>query len=73
VIAALKPVYTAVNVEAAADALDTFELTYGDRYPGIVAVWRAGWERFIRACQVLCVREDPWYLVASNGIREEAG
>jgi putative transposase len=47
VIAALKPVYTAVNVEAAADALDTFELTYGDRYPGIVAVWRAAWERFI--------------------------
>jgi putative transposase len=47
VIAALKPVYTAISVEAAADAMDTFELTYGDRYPGIVAVWRSAWERFI--------------------------
>jgi predicted acyl esterase len=27
--------------------LERFELTYGDRYPGIVAVWRAAWERFI--------------------------
>ena len=47
VSAALRPIYTAVNVEAAADALDTFELEHGDRYPGIVALWRGAWERFI--------------------------
>ena len=46
VAAALKPVYTAPTVDAAADALDTFELEYGDRYPGIVRVWRDAWERF---------------------------
>jgi transposase-like protein len=47
IAAALRPIYTAVSVEAAADAMDTFELEYGDRYPGIVAVWRSAWERFI--------------------------
>ncbi|MGH9306131.1 MAG: transposase [Acidimicrobiales bacterium] len=44
---ALKPVYTAPSVEAAAEAMDNFELEYGERYPGIVAVWRSAWERFI--------------------------
>jgi putative transposase len=44
---ALRPIYTAASVEAAADALDTFELEHGDRYPGIVALWRSSWERFI--------------------------
>lgn len=44
---ALRPIYTAVNVEAAGDALDTFELEHGDRYPAIVALWRNSWERFI--------------------------
>lgn len=43
---ALRPIYTAVNAEAAADALDEFELTWGDRYPGIVRLWRDAWERF---------------------------
>lgn len=44
---ALRPIYTAATVEAAADAMDSFELEYGDRYPGIVALWRSNWERFI--------------------------
>jgi transposase-like protein len=44
---ALRPVYTAVSVEAASDAMDTFELEHGDRYGAIVALWRASWERFI--------------------------
>lgn len=44
--AALRPIYTATNAEAAADALDMFELEHGDRYPGIVAVWRNAWEQF---------------------------
>ncbi len=26
--------------------MDDFELTWGDRYPGIVKVWRAAWEQF---------------------------
>lgn len=47
ITAALRPIYTAPSVEAAADAMDTFELTHGDRYPGIVAVWRSAWERLI--------------------------
>jgi len=47
VAAALREIYTAPSVEAAADALDNFELEYGDRYPGIVRVWRDAWERFI--------------------------
>lgn len=44
---ALRPIYTAVGLEAATDAMDTFELEYGDRYPGIVKLWRDAWERFI--------------------------
>lgn len=43
---ALRPIYTAVNEDAAGDALDEFELTWGDRYPGIVRLWRDAWERF---------------------------
>lgn len=46
ITAALRPIYTAPSVEAAADALDTFELEYGERYPGIVRLWRDSWERF---------------------------
>jgi putative transposase len=44
---ALRPIYTAPGVEAAADAMDTFELEHGERYPGIVRLWRDSWERFI--------------------------
>jgi len=46
VTAALRPIYCAPTLDAACDAMDTFELEYGDRYPGIVALWRASWERF---------------------------
>lgn len=46
VMAALRPVYTAVNEEGAAEAMDDFELTWGERYPGIVKLWRDAWERF---------------------------
>jgi putative transposase len=44
---ALRPIYTAPSLEAATDAMDTFELEHGDRYPGIVKLWRDSWERFI--------------------------
>ena len=43
---ALRPIYTAPTSEAAAEAMDDFELEWGDRYPGIVKVWRAAWEQF---------------------------
>lgn len=43
---ALRPIYAAPTLEAAADAMDTFELEWGDRYPGIVKVWRNSWEQF---------------------------
>lgn len=43
---ALRPIYTALNEAAASDALDDFELEWGDRYPGIVKLWRTNWERF---------------------------
>jgi putative transposase len=46
VIAGLRPIYTAATVTEAADAMDTFELEHGDRYPGIVVLWRNAWEQF---------------------------
>jgi len=46
VVKALKPIYTASNDAVAADALDTFEIEWGDRYPAIVDLWRRNWERF---------------------------
>ncbi len=46
ITAALRPIYTAATVEAAAAAMDDFEVEWGDRYPGIVKVWRAAWEQF---------------------------
>ncbi len=46
VVAALKPIYTAPNQAAAADAMDTFEIEWGARYPAIVDLWRRNWERF---------------------------
>jgi transposase-like protein len=47
VAAALKPVYTAVNAEAARRELDAFaDSQWGKRYPHAVATWEAAWERF---------------------------
>ncbi len=43
---ALKPIYKAPSVDAAAGALDDFETEWGDQYPAIVEVWRRNWERF---------------------------
>lgn len=47
VAAALKPIYTAVNEQAAEAAMDQFEERFGDRYGGIVKLWRDSWERFV--------------------------
>jgi putative transposase len=43
----LKPIYQAVNAEAAAAALDALEQTWGQRYPAIIRLWRNAWSEFI--------------------------
>ena len=43
----LKKIYTSSTVESAADALDDFELAWGDKYPIIVKSWRNNWEKII--------------------------
>lgn len=47
VAADLKMVYSANTVELAAEYLDDFELTWGDKYPAIVKSWRGNWNRII--------------------------
>ena len=48
VAAALKPIYTAANEEAALAALsDLASSPLGVRYPDTVGVWERAWERFI--------------------------
>lgn len=45
---ALKPIYQALNVEAAEQALDAFEAgPWGQQYPTVVAAWRRAWDRVI--------------------------
>ena len=43
----LKPVYTAVNADAAAAAFDTFEEKWGGTYPAISKLWRNAWDNFV--------------------------
>jgi putative transposase len=43
----LRPIYTAVDVDAAAEALATFEASWGERYPMIGKTWRDTWEHVI--------------------------
>jgi putative transposase len=43
---ALRPIYTAPTLDAAVDAMEMLELEHGERYPGIVKLWRDAWERF---------------------------
>jgi transposase-like protein len=46
--AALKPIYTAASVEAAAAELDAFEqAAWGRKFPTVVAAWRRAWDRVI--------------------------
>jgi len=47
IVAALKPIYTAPTVDAAALALDEFETNWGRTYGAIVDLWRRHWDRFI--------------------------
>jgi putative transposase len=39
----LKPIYTAVNAEAAVAALDDLHAKWGARYPAIIRLWRNAW------------------------------
>jgi putative transposase len=43
----LKPIYQAVNADAAAAALDELEAKWGARYPAIIRLWRNAWAEFI--------------------------
>jgi putative transposase len=43
----VKPIYTAVNADAAAAALDDVEDKWGKRYPAIIRLWRNAWTEFI--------------------------
>jgi len=43
----LKTIYTAPTAEAAGQALDAFEATFGERYPMVVKTWRSRWENVI--------------------------
>lgn len=46
--AAIKPIYTAANAEAAQAALDDFEAgSWGQRFPTVVASWRRAWSRVV--------------------------
>jgi putative transposase len=47
VTAELKNIYRAVSETEAAAALDAFEDRFGDRYGGIVKLWRDSWEHII--------------------------
>jgi putative transposase len=47
VAADLKPVYRAINADAAAQALEAFDDTWGEKYPMIADAWRARWEHII--------------------------
>lgn len=47
VAADLKPIYRAVNAEAAEQALEAFDEKWGAKYPMIADSWRARWENII--------------------------
>ena len=43
----LKPIYTAIDADAAALALETFDEKWGRRFPVITQAWQAAWEQVI--------------------------
>jgi putative transposase len=43
----LKPIYTAVDREAAESALREFDKAWGQQYPMITQTWRSNWERVV--------------------------
>jgi putative transposase len=47
VVKALKPIYTAVNADAAHEALEAFDQKWGAKLPVITQAWRSNWEYVI--------------------------
>jgi putative transposase len=47
VAADLRPIYTAIDSDTAADALAAFDAEWGQRYPMITRTWRESWEQVI--------------------------
>lgn len=45
VAADLKKIYQSNTIELAQEALDEFEIAWGDKYPAIVKSWRNNWEK----------------------------
>ncbi len=43
----VKPIYTAVNADAARAALDDVEDKWGSRYPAVIRLWTNAWQEFI--------------------------
>ena len=43
----LKPVYTAVNADAALSAFESFDEKWSGKYPAIGKLWRAAWDNFV--------------------------
>lgn len=47
IVKALKPIYTAVNEEAAKTALEQLRGDWGVKYPGMISCWERVWDEFI--------------------------
>ena len=47
VAAALKPIYTAIDRDAAKAALDAFDDVWGKKYPMMTRSWTDAWERVV--------------------------
>ena len=45
--AGLRPIYTAVSVDAAEEAFEGFEATWDAKYPAIIRLWRNSWDVFV--------------------------
>jgi putative transposase len=43
----VKPIYTAVNADAARAAFDTMEEHWGKQYPAVIRLWDNAWQEFI--------------------------
>ena len=43
----MKPIYTAVNAEAARSALEELTEKWGPKYGAIIRLWNNAWEEFI--------------------------
>ena len=43
----LRPIYTAVNAEAALKAFEELSERWGQRYPAVIRLWANAWEEFI--------------------------